>query len=232
MKTEEYTVGERSVRVAPWTLNRNLGGCHRCFAEALNGELLPERFSTGLGAVCASLGRQQQDFFSGKPTSMLSKDLPAGVIRNGSGVMSRPFQHKGVALTIRGRIDAIAKLNDGRVFIVDFKTGFPNEHTAERFRPQLSAYCWALTNPATGDARDVAGAGILSLTPRTLRPASRGFAHMVSTTWTPIEYDHEWFISLLETICEITRDPTSARSDIECEWCEIRDRLSSLGASE
>jgi hypothetical protein len=225
-------VSERNIRVAPYSLNRDLGGCHRCFAEALNGEALPERFSTGLGAVCTSLSRQQQNFYNGQPTSVLSKDLPAGVIRSGSGVMSLPFRHEGVALTVRGRIDAIARLDDGRVFIVDFKTGFPNEHTAERFRPQLSAYCWALTNPGIGNARDVAGAGLLVVTPESMSPTSHGLAHLASTTWVPVEYDHEWFISLLETICEITRDPTSARSDIECEWCEIRDRLASSGASE
>ena len=225
-------MGERSIRVPPYSLNRNLGGCHRCFAEALNGEALPEKFVTGLGAVCTSLSRQQQNFYNGQPTSVLSKDLPAGVIRNGSGVMSRPFRHNGIALTIRGRIDAIAKLDDGRTFIVDFKTGFPNEHTAERFRPQLSAYFWALTNPAFGKSLDVAGAGIFAITPKAMRPTSHGVAHLVSTTWIPLEYDHEWFIRLLETICEITRDPTSARSDIECEWCELRHRLAISDVSE
>ena len=121
---------ERSIRVPPWSLNRDLGGCHRCFAEALNGEALPRRFSAGLGKVCAQLDRHQRDFFQGKSASCLSADLPAGVIRNGSGVMSRPFKHEGVALTIRGRTDAIVKLSDNRVLIVDFKSGFPNEHTA------------------------------------------------------------------------------------------------------
>ena len=150
-------MGEKFIRVSPYTLNRDLGGCHRCFAEALNGEVLPERFSTGLGKVCSRLGRHHRDFFNERPTSALSADLPAGVIRNGSGVMSRPFKHEGVTLTIRGRIDAIARLDDGRVVIVDFKSGFPNEHTAERFRPQLSAYHWALTNPADDNIRNVAG---------------------------------------------------------------------------
>ena len=224
-------MSERNIRVAPYSLNRDLGGCHRCFAEALNGEVLPERFSAGLGKVCTSLDRQHREYFNDRSTSELSTDLPAGVVRNGSGVMSRPFRHEGVALTVRGRIDAIARLDDGRVFIVDFKTGFPNEHTAERFRPQLSAYYWALTNAVNGNTSDVAGAGLLVVTPESMSPTSDGLAHLISTTWIPVEYDHEWFISLLETICEITRDPTSARSDIECEWCEIRDRLASSGPS-
>jgi len=218
-------VGEKFIRVSPYTLNRDLGGCHRCFAEALNGEVLPERFSTGLGKVCSRLGRHHRDFFNERPTSALSADLPAGVIRNGSGVMSRPFKHEGVTLTIRGRIDAIARLDDGRVVIVDFKSGFPNEHTAERFRPQLSAYHWALTNPADDNIRNVAGMGILAVTPESMSSTSHGLAHLISTTWVPVEYDHEWFVSLLETICEITTDPTTAKFDIDCEWCELREQL-------
>ncbi len=220
---------ERSIRVPPWSLNRDLGGCHRCFAEALNGEALPRRFSAGLGKVCAQLDRHQRDFFQGKSTSCLSADLPAGVIRNGSGVMSRPFKHEGVALTIRGRTDAIVKLSDNRVLIVDFKSGFPNEHTAARFRPQMSAYRWALTNPVSGSTRDVAGMGILAVTPESMSPTDRGLAHLVSTTWVPVGYDHEWFISLLETICEITADPIGAKSDIDCEWCDLRERLARPG---
>jgi hypothetical protein len=216
---------ERSIRVPPWSLNWNLGGCHRCFAEALNGEELPRRFSAGLGRVCAQLDRYHREFFRGKSTSCLSADLPAGVIRNGSGVMSRPFKHEGVALTIRGRTDAVVKLSDNRVLVVDFKSGFPNEHTAARFRPQLSAYHWALTNPVRGSTCDVAGMGILAVTPGSMSSTDHGLAHLVSTTWVPVEYDHEWFVSLLETICEIAVDPTGAKSDIECEWCDLRERL-------
>ncbi len=33
---------ERSIRVPPWSLNRDLGGCHRCFAEAAVSEPPPQ----------------------------------------------------------------------------------------------------------------------------------------------------------------------------------------------
>ncbi len=62
-----------------------------------------------------------------------------------------------------------------------------------------------------------------------MSPTDRGLAHLVSTTWVPVGYDHEWFISLLETICEITADPIGAKSDIDCEWCDLRERLARPG---
>ena len=209
-------------RISPSRLNYNLGGCHRCFAEALNGEKWPDRPFPG---IFSRLDRQQRDYYDGKPTSVIDPSLPAGVIRNAKGVMSQPFQHNGATLTIKGTLDAIAEFDDGRICVVDFKSSIPNEYLGERYRPQLSAYQWALTNPQRSEPRDVAGLGLLIVCPEAMTDTDQGVASLVSTTWIPVPYDDDWFTSLLRHICDIAVDPASAESDPRCDWCDLRDQL-------
>ena len=209
-------------RISPSRLNYNLGGCHRCFAEALNGETWPSRPFPG---IFSRLDRQQRDYYDGKPTSVIDPSLPAGVIRNAKGVMSQPFEHNGVTLTIKGTLDAIAELDDGRIYVVDFKSSIPNEDLADRYRPQLSAYHWALTRPAKTEPQEVSTLGLLIVCPEAMADTNQGLAQLVSTTWIEIDYDETWFTNLLKEICGIAADPASAESDADCEWCGLRDQL-------
>ncbi len=212
----------KTYRISPSKLNYNLGGCHRCFAEALNGEAWPARPFPG---IFSRLDRQQRHYYDGKPTSVIDSSLPAGVIRNAAGVLSAPFEHNGVTLTIKGTLDAIAELDDGRIIVIDFKSSIPNEYLGERYRPQLSAYQWALTNPHRGEPQEVADLGLLIVCPETMAATDKGVASLVSTTWIPVNYDDDWFTGLLAHVCDIALDPTSAASGINCDWCDLRDRL-------
>ena len=212
----------RKLKLAPSKLNYNLGGCHRCFAAALNGESWPDRPFPG---IFSRLDRHQRAYFDGKPTSVIDPGLPAGVVRNAAGVVSVPFVHGDVALTIRGTLDAVAQLTDGTVRIIDFKSSIPNDRLGGRYRPQLSAYRWALENPLHGDPVRVSGMGLLIVCPEMMADTDRGPAQLVSTTWIPVQYDEQWFESLLEHIAEIVVDPESATSHRTCEWCDLREQL-------
>ncbi len=209
-------------RISPSSLSYDLGGCHRCFAEALNGEVWPERPFPG---IFARLDRAQRKYFDGKSTTVLDPNLPTGVIRNAKGVLAEPFEHNGTRLVIRGTLDAIAELDDDSIIVIDFKSSIPKEHLGDRYRPQLEAYRWALTHPQRGEPRDVSGLGLLIVTPEDMADTEIGPAQLVSTTWINVDFDDAWFIGLLEHICEIAADPKSAESNPYCSWCDLRDRL-------
>jgi hypothetical protein len=208
--------------ISPSKLNYDLGGCHRCFAESLNGEAWPDQPFPG---IFSRLDRQQREFYDGKPTSVIPSDLPAGIIRNAKGVLSEPFSHDGVSLTIRGTLDAIAEFEDGTIGIIDFKSSIPNNYLADRYRPQLSAYRWAIAHPAKTEPREVSRLGLLIICPETMADTNQGPAQLVSTTWIEVDYDETWFVKLLEEICRIAANPAGAESDPECGWCHLRDQL-------
>jgi hypothetical protein len=212
----------RKIKIAPSNLSYNLGGCHRCFAEGLNGEQWPDRPFPG---IFARLDRQQRAYFDGKPTTVIDPGLPPGVVRNAAGVVSKPFVHNGVALTIRGTLDAVAELDDGTVRVIDFKSSIPNDRLGDRYRPQLSAYQWALEHPLNGDALIISGLGLLVVCPEEMADTDHGPAQLVSATWIEIEYDEHWFESLLEHVAEIAIDPASADSYPYCDWCELREQI-------
>ena len=58
----------KDYRIGPSKLSYDLGGCHRCFAESMNGEAWPDRPFPG---IFSRLDRQQRDYFDGKPLSAL-----------------------------------------------------------------------------------------------------------------------------------------------------------------
>jgi hypothetical protein len=211
----------KTYRISPSKLSYDLGGCHRCFAEALNGERWPTRSFPGL---FSRLDRHQRDYYDGKPTSAIDPSLPPGIIRNAKGVMSATFTHNGVALTIKGILDAVAELDDGGLIVIDFKSSIPNNYLADRYRAQLSAYQWALTKPLRTEPRDVTGLGLLVVCPESMADTEAGVASLLSTTWIPVSYD-QGFADLLRHICNIAANPFAAPSDINCDWCGLRDRL-------
>jgi hypothetical protein len=215
MATNDFTI-------SPSKLSYDLGGCHRCFAESLNGESWPDRPFPGL---FSRLDRQQRSFYDGKPTSLIDPNLPAGIIRNAKGVLSQPFEHDGVSLTIRGTLDAIAEFDDGTIGVIDFKSSIPNSYLGDRYRPQLSAYHWALTRPAKSEPQEVSKLGLLIVCPEAMADTNQGLAQLVSTTWIEVDYNETWFTNLLKEICGIATDPASAESHSDCEWCVLRDQL-------
>jgi len=209
-------------KIAPSKLNFNLGGCDRCYAEALHGERWPARPFPGL---FSRLDLHQRDYFDGQPTSIINADLPPGTIRNASSVKSQPFVHDDVSLTIAGRLDAVAELDDETIAVIDFKSSVPKDAMAASYRPQLCAYQYALTHPAKTQPVTVSKLGLLVVCPESMVDTNKGVAELVSTTWIEVIYDHEWFVALLETVCELAANPKASWSDPSCEWCDLRNQV-------
>ena len=65
----------------------------------------------------------------------------------------------------------LAAAGVGTIGVIDFKSSIPNSYLGDRYRPQLSAYHWALTRPAKTEPQEVGAA----------RPAAAG-----STTPAPM----------------------------------------------
>lgn len=207
-----------SFRLSPSSLNYDLGGCRRCFAEALNGEVLPSGPFPGL---LSRLDAQQKRYFVGKPSTVLSPGLAAGVVQPGLRVASVPVFLGGVELRVAGSLDALVAFEDGSAGVVDFKTTSPRPGLAEAYRPQLNAYAWALRHPAQGAPRRVSRLGLLVVSHDDLVATTAGLVNTVSTTWVDVDDDPAWFEGLLGEVAELAAHPEAAPSNPGCAWCAL-----------
>ena len=217
-------VTKREVRLSPSNLNYEDRRCDRCFAEATNGESWPQRPFPG---IFAKLDSQQRRYFTDRSTSDVDPTLPPGTLHNGGRVQSAPHTIGGVDFTIRGSMDALLRFDDGSVGVVDFKSSTASPQLGDAYRPQLAAYQWALSRPASGDPEEVSVAGLLVFAPESMVDTEQGRAYLVSTTWIPVEIEDGWFENFLGRIAPLIRKPEEAPSKTDCEWCSLRARLSS-----
>ena len=183
----------REVRLSPSNLNYEDRRCDRCFAEAANGEAWPQGPFPG---IFAKLDSQQRRYFTDRPTADVNPSLPPGTLHNGGRVQSAPHAIGGVDFTIRGSMDALLRFDDGSVGVVDFKSSTAPQ-LGDAYRPQLAAYQWALSRPASGDPEEVSVAGLLVFAPESMVDTEQGRAYLVSTTWIPAEIEDGWFENFL-----------------------------------
>ena len=216
-------VTKRTVRLSPSNLNYEDRRCDRCFAEAANGERWPQKPFAG---IFAKLDSQQRRYFTGRSTSDIAPTLPRGTLHNGGRVQSCPHTIGGVDFTIRGGMDALLRFDDGSVGVVDFKSSTASPQLGNAYRPQLAAYQWALSRPASGDPEEVSMAGLLVFAPESMVDTEQGRAYLVSTTWIPVEIEDGWFENFLGRIAPLIQEPEEATSNTDCEWCSLRARLS------
>ena len=211
------------VRLSPSSLNYEDRRCDRCFAEGLNGEEWPQGPFPG---IFAKLDSQQRKYFTGRPTTDIDPTLPAGTLHNGGRVQSAPVTIGKVDFTIRGNMDALIRFDDGTVGVVDFKSSTATPALGDAYRPQLAAYQWSFSHPASGDVETVSVTGLLVFAPESMVDTSDGRAYLVSTTWIPVEVKDGWFENFLGRIAPLVKSPGKARTKPDCEWCDLRRRLS------
>ena len=215
-------VTRREVRLSPSNLNYEDRRCDRCFAEAANGEAWPQGPFPG---IFAKLDSQQRRYFTDRSTSDVDPGLPPGTLHNGGRVQSAPHTIGGVDFTIRGSMDALLRFDDGSVGVVDFKSSTASSQLGDAYRPQLAAYQWALSNPASGDSNTVSVAGLLVFAPEEMVDTERGRAYLVSSTWIPVGIEDGWFERFLERLVPLVKSPDQAPTKSGCEWCLLRNRL-------
>ena len=213
----------RQVKLSPSKLNYEDRRCDRCFAEEINGETWPQGPFPG---IFAKLDSQQRRYFAGRSTADVHPDLPPGTLHNGGRVESAPHTVAGIDLFIRGSMDALIRFDDGSVGVVDFKSSTASPALGDAYRPQLAAYQWSLSHPASGDAETVSVAGLLIFAPESMVDTSDGRAYLVSTTWIPVEVKDGWFEDFLGRIAPLVESPGDARTKPGCDWCDLRLRLS------
>ncbi len=126
---------------------------------------------------------------------------------------------------ISGRFDAVIEFEDGTYGIVDYKTSDAKEEHAAFYSRQLSAYAYALENPAPKALAlsPVSRLGLLIITPdRFERNGSDEMVFVNRMTWMDVPRDDGAFLSLLGEVVSLLDAPVPPEPLETCEVCAYR----------
>jgi hypothetical protein len=184
------------------------------------------------------MGDLTSNYYLDKPSSEISPSLPAGkVTLREKWVKSAPisFPDTDSHCTIRGRFDAIITFEDGSFGIIDYKTSDASEEKAAFYSRQLSAYAYALENPAPGalSLSPITRLGLFIITPDRFEKMPGGEAGFVTrTTWLDIPRDDTTFLALLREIVALLDRPTPPDPSDDCGLCNYRKNYREAGILE
>lgn len=222
-----------SWKLSPSDLTFLWDECPRCFyLKVVHGYARP---GGAFPRIFSRIDQLMKDFFQNLPASMLSDNLPEGVIRFADRwVVSQPIHLPGHTQTayIKGRFDSVIEFADGSFGVVDFKTSEPRPEHVPFYSRQLHAYAYALENPAEKALKltPVTRLGLLCVEPMSISDdwISR-IAYVGEVTWLECPKDEAGFLGFIERVVSVLENPQPPQPADNCAYCQYRDQARSRG---
>jgi hypothetical protein len=210
-------------------------GCKRCFYLKVKHNIV---YRGPFPGMFGKMGDLTSNYYLGKPASEISSELPAGTVKfREKWVKSAPigFPDMSSQSIIKGRFDAIIAFEDGSYGIIDYKTSDASEEKAAFYSRQLSAYAYALENPAPGalSISPITRLGLFIITPNRFEQLPDGeLAFVTKATWMDVPRDDATFLSLLREIVSLLDEPTPPFPAEDCGLCNYRRNYKEAGILE
>jgi hypothetical protein len=221
--------------LSPSDLTFTWDGCKRCFYLKVKHNIVYRGPFPGMFGKMSDL---TSNYYLDKPSSEISPELPAGIVKlREKWVKSAPisFPDIGSQCMIKGRFDAIMAFEDGSYGIIDYKTSDASEEKAAFYSRQLSAYAYALENPAPGalSLSPITRLGLFIITPDRFEKMPNGETGFVTrTTWMNIPRDDATFLALLRDIVTLLDRLTPPDPAEDCGMCNYRKNYREAGILE
>jgi hypothetical protein len=210
-------------------------GCKKCFYLKVKHNIV---YRGPFPGMFSKMGDLTSNYYLDKPSSMISAKLPAGSVKfREKWVKSVPisFPDTSSQCVLKGRFDAIMAFEDGSYGIIDFKTSDASEEKAAFYCRQLSAYAYALENPAPNalSISPITRLGLFIITPDRFERLPNGdLAFVTKTTWMDVPRDDATFLALLREVIKLL-DMTSPPDPAEdCGLCNYRKNYNEAGILE
>ncbi len=222
-------------QISPSELTFSWDGCKRCFYLKVKHGI---GYKGTFPGMFSKMGNLTSNFYQGKLASEISPELPAGIVKfREKWVKSAPisFPETDSQCVLKGRFDAIMAFEDGSYGIIDYKTSDASEEKAAFYSRQLSAYAYALENPAPGalSISPITRLGLFIITPERFERLPDGeLAFVTRTTWMNIPREEATFLGLLREVVTLLDRPTPPPAAEECGLCNYRKDYSEAGILE
>ena len=200
--------------------------CKRCFYDTVrNGFRRPSTFSQHF----TSADRAMRDAFPAEVLHDLGVGPKFRVIAQGLRVRSQPilFAEQGIAMTLKGEIDALVTTEHGEVFVVDYKTTKLDDGALMRFRRQVASYalCLALPeHPSPGLPTQVDGTALYVFNPSTFA-ANQRTKHCGlhgPSRWLELPMRDDLFAAFLGQVAELLGSKQKPKPPPNCGYCALR----------
>jgi CRISPR/Cas system-associated exonuclease Cas4 (RecB family) len=220
-------------KLSPSDLTFLWDSCKYCFYLKVKHNIV---YRGAFPSIFGKMTNLTSNFYQDKPTSEISLDLPPGTMKlKEKYVTSAPIPISGSSAQayIRGRFDAVIEFEDGSYGVLDYKTSDAKDEHAAFYSGQLSAYAYALENPAPNALHisPVSRLGLFVVTPERFEMSMNGDTVFVNkTTWVEVQRDDEAFLSLIGEILAILEAPTPPESAKGCPACNYRTSIQDFDA--
>jgi hypothetical protein len=220
-------------KLSPSDLTFSWDECKYCFYLKVKHNIVLRSAFPGIFGKMANL---TSEFYQGRPSKEISPSLPAGLVKyREKFVKSAPITIPGAASQcyINGRFDAVIEFEDGTYGIVDYKTSDPKEEHAAFYSRQLTAYAYALENPAPNALRlsPVSRLGLFIITPRRFeRAPAEEMIFVNRTTWVDVPRDDRVFLSFLGEVLAVLDLPAPPPPSENCGLCDYRQTMKDFPA--
>lgn len=218
-------------KLSPSDLTFTWEGCKYCFYMKVRHNITVRGPFPSIFGKMANL---TSSFYQDKPTMEISPELDPGVVKyRERSVKSAPITLPNTAskCTIHGRFDAAIEFIDGSYGIVDYKTSDAKEEQIAFYSRQLTAYAYALENPAPGALHlsPISRMGLFVITPERFERGAAGEVIFVNRTiWMDVPRDDDAFLALLEVMVAVLDGPEPPEPSEECGLCAYREAMREL----
>jgi len=215
-------------KLSPSDLTFTWDECKYCFyMKVKHGVVL----RTAFPGIFGKMANLTSEFYQGRSAQEISQALPAGMVMyREKFVKSAPISFPGVASQsyIYGRFDAVIEFTDGSYGLVDYKTSEAKDEHVAFYSRQLTAYAYALANPAPNALAlsPISRMGLFVITPDRYEQTTTGeMAFISKRTWMDVPRDDQTFLGFLGEVMAILDSPTPPPSSEKCGLCSYRKMM-------
>lgn len=182
---------------------------------------MPSIFNVIDQAIKDALGSSALDrTVTGAPNCVVvASDIP---------VFSQDIDAAGKQFIVKGVLDSLVRLPDGKFAVIDYKTSMAL-NVERSYALQLDAYVYALRHPAqtNGPYKPTmisSESGLVIYEPASMKASGTGLGALIGVlSWKNIDYDEERFLRRLAEVGSLLASPRPAPGKY-CDVCRYFDQ--------
>jgi hypothetical protein len=215
-------------KLSPSDLTFAWNECKCCFYLKVKHNIV---LRTAFPGIFGKMANLTSGYYHGKPAREIHKDLPPGILKyREQFVRSTTISISGALSQcyIYGRFDAVIEFEDGSYGIIDYKTSDAKDEQVAFYSRQLTAYAYALENPAPNALAlaPVSRMGLFVLTPHCFEKNTADEMIFVNrSTWMDVPRDDEAFLAFLGEVLAVLDSPTPPSPSESCGLCNYRKAM-------
>lgn len=176
--------------------------------------------SMPMPGVFSAINTRIQGTLVDKNLRELYQDLPDGIVESQEGFVESKIV-SGTDVFIKGKYDLLVYQPDNTYMLVDLKISQPHEDKIDKYKTQLTAYQFALENPAQGKSINVTKIGLLIFYPDGVSFKDGKAFLEFPPKWLEVPIDKEGFLVFAKEVDKLLSGPTPTENET-CKWCKYR----------